>query len=103
MGQMRYLNYRLGLVATPNFLRSSQAKVQFDAIKEGDVTVADQLGVFGAFTAADSSGKVIGGGLIGAWSCSTENMAFSLTVTGQQATTSQIRFQGLLDDFECSS
>lgn len=86
-----------------NVLKSSQANVQFEAVRQGDVTVADQPGVFGGFTAADVSGKVIGGGLIGAWSCSAKNTVFSLTVTGQELTTSQIRFQGLLNDFQCSS
>lgn len=84
-------------------LRSSQPALQFNAISEGELTVGGQSGAFGGFSAADSSGSVLGGGLIGAWLCESPDRAFSLTVTGQGATTAQIRFQNLVDNFSCST
>ena len=84
-------------------VRSSQPNLQFNAISEGELTVAGQPGAFGGFSAADSSGTVLGGGLIGAWLCENPARGFSLTVTGQGATTAQIRFQNLLDNFNCSA
>ena len=65
--------------------------------------MAGQPGAYGGFSAADSSGTVLGGGLIGAWLCENPARGFSLTVTGQGATTAQIRFQNLLDNFNCSA
>lgn len=84
-------------------LRSSQPNLQFNAISEGELEVGGEPGAFGGFAAADSSGAVLGGGLIGAWLCQSPARAFSLTVTGQGATTAQIRFQNLVDNFSCSA
>ena len=91
------------LADTYNVLRASQPSVTFESISDGDVSVSDQPGVFGGFKAVDSSGTSIGGGLIGAWICSDDETAFRMTLTGEDATVIQLRFDRLLENFACSS
>ena len=58
--------------------------------------------MFAGFRALDASGDTVGGGLIGGWICSSSSTAYTLTLTGPDATVVQIRFQRVLDNFACS-
>ena len=91
------------LADTYNILRASQPTVTFESISDGDVSISDQAGVYGGFKAIDNSGATIGGGLIGAWICGDSDTAFRMTLTGEDATVVQLRFDRLLENFACSS
>ena len=91
------------LADTYNILRASQPSVTFESISDGDVSISDQAGVYGGFKAIDNSGATIGGGLIGAWICGDSDTAFRMTLTGEDATVVQLRFDRLLENFACSS
>jgi len=54
------------------------------------------------FKSADGSGKVIRGGLIGAWNCLDTQVSFTLAVTGYDANIVQLRFNRLINDFGCA-
>lgn len=90
------------LADTYNILRSSQSEFTFDSVSEGSITVSGEDGVYGGFRTLNSGGTVIGGGIIGAWICSTTQTAYRLTLTGANATLAQVRFDRLLDNFACS-
>ena len=83
------------LADTYNVLRASQPSVSFESISE-------QKGVYGGFKAVDNSGASLGGGLIGAWICGDSETAFRMTLTGEDATVVQLRFDRLLENFACS-
>ena len=87
------------LADTYNILRASQPTVTFESISDGDVSISGG----GGFKAIDNSGAAIGGGLIGAWICGDNNTAFRMTLTGEDATVVQLRFDRLLENFACSS
>ena len=91
------------LAETHNILRGSQPDLTFDSISDGSITVSGESGVFGGFKTEDSSGAVVGGGLIATWVCSVPETGFRLTLTGADATVVQLRFDRLLDNFVCSS
>ena len=91
------------LADTYNILRASQPSVVFESISDGDISVNGQAGVYGGFKAVDNSGAAIGGGLIGAWICGDNETSFRMTLTGEDATVVQLRFDRLLDNFACSS
>ena len=91
------------LADTYNILRASQPSVVFESISDGDISVNGQAGVYGGFKAVDNSGTAIGGGLIGAWICGDNETSFRMTLTGEDATVVQLRFDRLLDNFTCSS
>ena len=91
------------LADTYNILRVSQPDLTFDPISEGEITVGSEAGIFGGFKTLDADGAVIGGGLIGAWVCSTSKTAFRLTLAGEDATLVQLRFDRFLDNFTCPS
>lgn len=91
------------LAETYNVLRASQPSVTFESISDGDVSISDQAGVYGGFKAVNNSGASIGGGLIGAWICGDNETAFRMTLTGEDATIVQLRFDRLLENFACSS
>ena len=91
------------LADTYNILRASQPSVTFESISDGDISISDQDGVYGGFKAVDDSGTSIGGGLIGAWICGDSETAFRMTLTGEDATVVQLRFDRLLENFACSS
>ena len=90
------------LADTYNILRGSQPTLTFDPISDGDITVNEEQGVYGGFRTLDATAQAIGGGLIGAWACSEQGTAFRLTLTGEDATVVQIRFDRLLDNFTCA-
>ena len=89
------------LAETYNTLRLIQPGYVFLPITEGDISVGDLDGKFGGFGLTDSSGKSLGGGLMGSWVCPNTSTAMGLTVIGASATTLQIRFNRLLQLIEC--
>ncbi len=91
------------LADTYNVLRASQPQTTFESISDGDITVNDQSGVYGGFRATGSDGSTLGGGLIGAWVCGDADTAFRMTLTGEDATLVQLRFDRLLENFTCAS
>ena len=67
------------------------------------IPVSGERGVFGAFRVSDPSDTVVGGGLVSAWICSASQVRYALTVTGSQLTSVLIRYQSILDRFQCAS
>ena len=84
-------------------LRDSQPSFTFETIKDGAIPVSGERGVFGAFKVLEGTDTAVGGGFVSAWICSESQTGYSLTVTGAQLTTVQIRFQDILTNFSCSS
>ena len=80
---------------------SNQPTVTFLTVNEGEILVSGETGWYGGFVATDSTGDSAGGGLMGAWICSKSKTAFSLTTTGPDATSLQIRFDRLISGFSC--
>ena len=94
----------LALVSgTYDTLQKNQAGILFESITEGAISVNAQDGVFLGFKSSDASGATIGGGLIGAWTCSDTSTAYALTLTSPDATSLQIRFDRLLENFTCAA
>ena len=91
------------LADTYNLLRASQPSVTFESISDGDLSVSEQEGVYGGFKAVDDGGTSLGGGLIGTWICGDSETAFRMTLTGDDATVVQLRFDRLLENFACST
>jgi hypothetical protein len=89
------------LAGTFASLQQGQPDIDFAATNEGPISAGGQEGVFGGFTAS-ASGEVVGGGLIGSWRCASTDTAYSLTVTGEDSTTVQVRFNELTSSFECA-
>ena len=79
--------------------QASQPSTTFTGIAEGTLNPKGRETAFGGFAGADASGAAVGGGLIGAWTCETTD--FILIVTGADSTLVQIRFDRLLDNFDC--
>ena len=86
-----------------NQLRDGQPSLTFETIKDGAIPVSGERGVFGAFKVLEGTDTAVGGGFVSAWICSESQTRYSLTVTGAQLTTVQIRFQDILTNFSCSS
>jgi hypothetical protein len=80
---------------------NNQPGVNFVTVNEGEILVSGETGWYGGFVATDSTGASAGGGLMGAWICSESKTAFSLTATGPDATSLQIRFDRLISGFSC--
>ena len=94
----------LALVSgTYDILKANQTGVSFDSINDGEITVSGQSGVYLGFKSTDDTGASLGGGLIGAWTCTGEGTAYTLTLTGADASTLQIRFDRLLENFNCAA
>jgi hypothetical protein len=87
--------------ATYQSVVSNQPSVTFLTVNEGEILVSGETGWYGGFVATDSTGGSAGGGLMGAWICSESETAFSLTTTGPDATSLQIRFDRLISGFSC--
>ena len=93
----------VGLVSgTYDLLRDNQPGLTFETLKDSELTVDGEAGLFLGFKAVDGS-DAASGGLIGAWSCRTSQRSFTLTLTGADAAVVQVRFDGLLDNFKCST
>ena len=88
---------------TYDTLQNSQAGILFESITEGAISVNAQDGVFLGFKSSDASGATVGGGLIGAWTCADTGTAYTLTLTSSDATSLQIRFDRLLENFSCAA
>ena len=84
-------------------LRDGQPSLTFETIKDGAIPVSGERGVFGAFKVLEGTDNAVGGGFVSAWICSESQTRYSLTVTGAQLTTVQIRLQDILTNFSCSS
>jgi hypothetical protein len=88
---------------TYDLLQRQQPSLSFQTIRDGEITVSQQKGVFGGFKTTNSAGATVGGGIIGAWICPGPKTGYALTVTGADATIVQIRFDRLIDNFTCGS
>ena len=84
-------------------LRDGQPNLTFEPIKDGGFRVSGEQGVFGGFKVLDATDTTVGGGFVAAWTCSEAQLQYSLTVTGSQLTTVQIRFQRIVVNFSCPS
>ncbi len=79
-------------------LSASQPTRTFTVISQGEISPDGQDGIYSGFLSTANAGDA-GGGLIGAWQCG--NTAFTMTVSGPDATVIQIRFDRLVENFEC--
>ena len=84
-----------------SLLVDSQPDKEFIPFASGDIKIDGQLGSFGGLVVSDSGGTEAGGGLIGGWTCETQNTAFILMVTSPDSTVLQIRFDRVISGFEC--
>jgi hypothetical protein len=84
-----------------SLLVDSQPDKEFIPFASGDIEIDGQLGSFGGLVASDSGGTEAGGGLIGGWTCETQNTAFILMVTSPDSTVLQVRFDRMISGFEC--
>ena len=87
---------------TYDLVRDNQPGLTFETLKDGEFKVDGESGLFLGFKAVEDSGAAKGG-LIGAWICTTSQTSFVMTLTGADAAVVQVRFDGLRDDFKCSS
>ena len=83
-------------------LQESQPDLTLETVSESSFNVGLESGLVIGFKSADGSGDVTGGGLIGAWNCLDEETSFTVTVTGQEASLVQLRFNRLINNFACS-
>ena len=83
-------------------LQDNQPDLTLDIVSESTFNVGFEPGLVVGFKSADGSGKVIGGGLIGAWNCLDTQVSFTLAVTGYDANIVQLRFNRLINDFGCA-
>jgi hypothetical protein len=84
-----------------SLLVDSQPGNEFIPFAQGDIEIDGELGSFGGLVVSDSGGIEAGGGLIGGWTCETQNIAFILMVTSPDSTVLQIRFDRMISGFEC--
>ena len=82
-------------------LRGSQRDLTLDTVSESNFNVGLESGFVFGFKSVDLSGGVIGGGLVGAWNCLDAETSFTIAVTGQDANVVQLRFNRLINNFEC--
>ena len=82
-------------------LAASKPTRTFTVISQGEISPDGEDGIYSGFlsTSGDQSTEGSGGGLIGAWQCG--DVAFTMTVSGPDATVIQIRFDRLVENFEC--
>ena len=87
-------------------LSASKPTRTFTVISQGEISPDGQDGVYSGFLSTPKNDKASptaggsGGGLIGAWQCG--DTAFTMTVSGPDATVIQIRFDRLVENFKCS-
>ena len=87
---------------TYDLLKRNQTDLAFNTITDGEINPSGEPGVFLGFKAVDDN-DVANGGLIGAWTCSESDTAFTLTLTGSDTGVVQVRFDELIDNFGCSA
>ena len=79
-------------------LSASKPTRTFTVISQGEISPDGADGIYSGFLST-AAAKGAGGGLIGAWQCGST--AFTMTVSGPDATVLQIRFDRLVEKFEC--
>ncbi len=79
-------------------LSASKPTRTFTVISQGEISPDGQSGIYSGFLST-ATAKNAGGGLIGAWQCG--DTAFTMTVSGPDATVIQIRFDRLAENFKC--
>ena len=84
-----------------SLLSNGSPTITFSAVSEGDIVVDSITGRFGGFVSTNSDGTAAGGGLIGAWDCTSTSSNFSLIVSSADSTVLQIRFDRLIENFSC--
>ena len=89
------------LASAYQLLTNSQPENNFMIIGEGDLQLLDTTGNYGAFLISGEQGNESGGGLIGAWTCNPNKTDFVITVLSLDATVLQIRFDKLVNGFQC--
>ena len=83
-------------------LQDSQPDLTLDTVSESTFNVGLESGLVIGFKSVDGSGDVAGGGLIGAWNCLAAETSFTITVTGPDASIVQLKFNRLINNFECA-
>ena len=83
-------------------LQDSQPDLTLDTVSESTFHVGLEPGLVIGFKSLDRSGDVAGGGFVGAWNCLDAETSFTITVTGQDASVVQLRFNRLINNFECA-
>ena len=95
-----------------SLLTASRPSMEFSAINDGSIEVNSDSednkieGKYASFSAKNAVG-VLSGGLMGVWVCKPSgdsgsvDRGFTLTTTGADATTAQLRFNRLLGAFQC--
>ena len=87
-------------------LAASKPTREFNVISQGEISPDGENGIYSGFLSTAKNDKAsptaegAGGGLIGAWQCG--DVAFTMTVSGPDATVIQIRFDRLVENFKCS-
>ena len=84
-----------------SLLSNGSPTITFTAVSEGDIVVDSIAGRFGGFVSTNSDGTAAGGGLIGAWDCTSTSSNFSLIVSSADSTVLQIRFDRIIENFSC--
>ena len=79
-------------------LSASKPTRTFTVISQGEISPDGQSGIYSGFLST-ATAKNAGGGLIGAWQCG--DTAFTMSVSGPDATVIQIRFDRLAENFKC--
>jgi len=86
-------------------LSASKPTRTLTVISQGEISPDGQDGIYSGFLSTAKNDKASptaegsGGGLIGAWQCG--DTAFTITVSGPDATVIQIRFDRLVENFKC--
>jgi len=83
-------------------LQDNQPDLTLDTVSESPFNVGLESGLVVGFKSVDGAGKVVGGGLIGAWNCLDTEVSFTLAVTGDDANIVQLRFNRLINNFACA-
>ena len=83
-------------------LQDGQPNLTFEPLKEGDISISGEPGFFAGFRVLDATNSSVGGGLIASWVCPESQLRYSITSTGPQATVVQLRFQRIIENFNCS-
>lgn len=83
-------------------LLDGQPNLTFEPLKEGEMLISGEPGFFAGFRAIDATNSSVGGGLIASWVCPESQLRYSITTTGPQATVVQLRFQRIVEKFNCS-
>ena len=89
------------LASAYQLLTNSQPENVFTIIGEGTLQLTSEVGRYGAFLINNENTDEAGGGLIAAWTCDISETDFVVTTLGRDSTTLQIRFDRIINGFEC--